>query len=384
MRVVHVIPGLVAASGGPTTALVGLASAQSRAGDVVTVVTTLRRGQEVAHAESLARSGVTLMCVGPCYGPLAFHRDLAATVDREVRDADVVHVHGVWEDIQFRAAASCQRRQVPYVIRTCGLLDEWSLRVKPLRKWIYRRWRLDAMLGKAAAVHCTTEMERVSTGAAVGRVPFITEPNGVSLDDFRVLPDGTEFRSRYGLSGRPVIGFLGRIHAGKGLECLIPSLARMRCRDAVLVAAGPDSGGFRAVMEQLATRHRVRDRLIFTGMIHGSSKVEMLASCDVMAFPSEHENFGIAVVEAMAAGRPVIVSDQVGIRSDVLKAGCGAVVPLDTDAVAAELDSWVADGRRCREAGERGRTFATVAYDWDRIAERWKHHYQGFAARRRS
>ena len=240
------------------------------------------------------------------------------------------------------------------------------------------------MLREAAAIHCTTEMERSSTGALVDRVPVITEPNGVSLDDFRIVPDGAGFRSRHGLNDRPVIGILGRVHPGKGLECLIPSLARMRRRDAVLVVAGPDSGGFQAHMEKLATHHGVRDRVIFMGMIHGLAKVEMLAGCDVMAFPSEHENFGIAVVEAMAAGCPVIVSDQVGIGSAVLQAGCGAVVPIDRDAVATELDSWIVDRQRRRDAGERGRAFATVAYDWDRIADRWKQHYRSFAVRHRS
>jgi glycosyltransferase involved in cell wall biosynthesis len=209
---------------------------------------------------------------------------------------------------------------------------------------------------------------------------FIVEPNGVQLDDFRSRSEGSDFRSRHRLSQRPVIGFLGRIHPGKGLEYLIPALARMQRTDVVLVAAGPDSGGFRGRMEELARHHGVSERVIFTGMIRGAEKVEMLSGLDLFVLPSQHENFGIAVVEAMAAGCAVIVSDQVGIQSEVAKAQCGDVVPLDIAALAAAMDRWIADPERCREAGIRGREFALAAYDWDRIADRWKNHYRSLIA----
>jgi glycosyltransferase involved in cell wall biosynthesis len=380
VKVLHAIPGLVEASGGPTTALVGLATAQARAGDQVTVVTTLRKGESVASSATLAEHGITLVCVPQGRGWLGSNRELALIIERHVGESDVVHTHGVWESIQHHCSRACQRYHVPHVMRTCGSLDEWSLRVKPLRKFLYRKARLDAMLLKASAIHCTSEGERASTGRLLEGMRFIIEPNGVQLDDFRSRSEGNDFRARLRLSQRPVIGFLGRIHPGKGLEYLIPALARMRRTDVVLVAAGPDSRGFQPVMEELARHHGVSERVIFTGMIRGAEKVEMLSGLDLFVLPSQHENFGIAVVEAMAAGCAVIVSDQVGIQSEVAKAQCGAVVPLDIAALAAAMDRWLADPERCREAGIRGREFALAAYDWNRIADRWKNHYRRLIA----
>jgi glycosyltransferase involved in cell wall biosynthesis len=196
------------------------------------------------------------------------------------------------------------------------------------------------------------------------------------LDDFRMLPDPSLFRSRLGLDGRPVIGYLGRIHPGKGLEYLVPALATLQNHDAVLVAAGPDSHGYQRAIESLAETHGVRERVFFPGMLRGKAKVEMLCSTDLFVMASHHENFGIAVAEAMAAGCAVIVSDHVGIKSDIEKAACGAVVPLDVSRIAVEIDAWLGDESRCRTAGQRGRTFALTEYDWDQIAARWQAHYE--------
>lgn len=375
MRILHAIPGLTDRSGGPTTALVGLAGAQAEAGDEVTVLACTREGDVIAAADRLAAAGVTLHTVGPCHGPLMRHPRLIDTVRTLVPGHDVVHVHGVWEELEYQVGRACLAKRIPFVIRGCGLLDEWSLRRKWLKKAVYRIWRLNRLLARADAIHCTTPAEAHSTGKLGCPTPIVVEPNGIDMRDFADLPARGGCRSALGIGAAPLVVFLGRIHPGKGVEHLLPALARLRTPAATLAVIGSDSKGYRGDMERLADALGVRERVRFTGPLTGRRKIEALVDADVFCLPSEHENFGISIVEAMAAGCAVVVSDQVGIRDDVVAAGAGSVVPLDAQRIAVELDAWLGDAARRREAGARARRFALETYDWTLIARRWRRRY---------
>jgi glycosyltransferase involved in cell wall biosynthesis len=176
-----------------------------------------------------------------------------------------------------------------------------------------------------------------------------------------------------------MILFLGRVHYGKGLEVLVPALAKMRRKDAMLVVAGPDPTGYRATIESLGRESL--ERIIFTGMIGGEERLAALRDADVLALPSFHENFGLAVVESLAAGTPVVISDQVYLHPEISRAGVGAVVPLDADALARELDRWLDDEALRRDAASKAAAFVRERYDWDTIARRWVGHYAKLAGK---
>ena len=380
MRILHATPGLIEASGGPTTALVGLASAQARAGGHVTILTTLLDGQEVAATDSLTRAGVDIVSVPSCSGPLVRHPTLRATVRRLVAEHDVVHAHGAWEEILYQASRACMERGIPFVIRCCGLLDEWSLRRKWCRKLAYRVWRLNGMLRNATAVHCSTASEALSTGKLGFRAPIVIEPNGVALREFVTLPARGAFRKAIAVPESPIILFLGRIHPGKGVEHLIPALRHVRTPDATVVIVGADSGGHREKMEKLIASHGVEGRVVFAGALTGLRKLEAFVDADLFCLPSEHENFGIAIVEAMAAGCPVVVSEHVGLKSEIMASGAGSVTSLNPLDIAAAIDRWLDDDIARREAGSRARECALRDFDWDKIADRWLQRYGDFSA----
>ena len=380
MRILHAIPGLTDRSGGPTTALVGLACAQAAAGAMVTVLACTREGDVIAAADRLAAAGVVLRTVGPCHGPLMRHPQLAATTRSLVASHDVVHAHGVWEELQYQASRACLAERIPFVIRCCGLLDEWSLRRKWLKKAVYRFWRLDRMLASADAIHCTTAAEAASTGTLRCATTIVVEPNGIGLEDFATLPARGGLRRSLAIGDAPLIVFLGRVHPGKGVESLIPALARVRTPGVTVAVVGSDSAGYRGEMEGLADTHGVRDRVAFVGPLSGRQKIEALVDADVFCLPSQHENFGISIVEAMAAGCAVVVSEHVGIKDEILAAGAGSVTSLDPARIAAALDDWLGDERGRHEAGARGREFALRSYDWALIAARWQRRYEALMA----
>ena len=109
----------------------------------------------------------------------------------------------------------------------------------------------------------------------------------------------------------------------------------------MLVIAGPDADGYRSRIERLVDLHKLSDRVIFTGMLYGRERLEVLADSDLFVLPSHQENFGIAVVEALAAGCPVLVSDHVNIHDQITAAGVGGVAKTRIDELAAELTLWM-------------------------------------------
>ena len=377
MRVCHVISGIDIDNGGPPVALGGLATAQARIGMQVSVLSTYRFPEKsFAVAKDWETQGVQVRLIGPAKEPMSRHPMLTRAAEEMCDSHDILHIHSMWESIQHHATRAAYRKGTPYVYRPSGMLDPWNMTKGTLRKKLYLALRARTNLNRAAALHFTSTIERDWVKRLNLTAPSIVEPLGMNFGEYQTLPPAGSFRGRYpSISDRPVVIFLGRIHRGKGLELLIPAVAQMKERRTMLMIAGPD-GNFRGEADALIAHHGLADRVIFTGLITGPDKVAALADADLLALPSYHENFGLVVVEALAAGTPAVVSDQVGLHPDVSAAGVGGVVPMSIEALAAELDRWIADEPRRRAAGEKARVWVRQRYDWDQIATRWLGHYR--------
>ena len=375
MRVLHVLPTIDPVQGGPVSVILGLAPAQVAAGLEVTVLATHRAGEDVAVAGRLRDGGVRVELVGPATGPLRRHPALKSAVRAAVAKADVVHVHAVWEEVQHQAARAALRAGVPYLVTPHGMLDPWSLSQSRLKKALYYAWRLRATLRRARALHFTTETEADLVAPLRLGTPPLVETLGVDLAEFEQLPPPGEFRSRYDLADRPLLLFLGRIHPKKGLDLLIPAFADAKLDDVLLVIAGPDGDGYRAKVEAEVAARGLMGRVLFTGMLRGRDRVSALADADLFVLPSYQENFGIAVVEALAAGTPVLISDQVNLWRDVAEAEVGGVVRADARQLAVELRRWMTNSALRTAAAGRARPLVWRRYDWRQIAARWVRHY---------
>jgi glycosyltransferase involved in cell wall biosynthesis len=257
------------------------------------------------------------------------------------------------------------------------MLDPWNMRKTSVMKRLYLALRMRRNLQRASLLHFTTQIERDWVARMRLSPATLVESLGLGWSEFAQLPPRGGLRRKYPKLGDALmLLFLGRIHYGKGLELLIPALGMMRRKDAMLVVAGPDSGGYQATIEELIAQHGVEGRVIFTGMIGGEEKLGALVDADLLVMPSFHENFGLAVIEALAAGTPVIVSDQVNLHPEIVKAGVGDVVPMDASALAQALDRWMNDEQLRQSAAGKAREFARERFDWEQIARRWAGHYQ--------
>jgi glycosyltransferase involved in cell wall biosynthesis len=381
MRVLHVISGLRATAGGTVTALIGLARAQRDAACQVSIVSTFIRPEDDA-AEPLRRMSIEVHMIGPCTDPMSRSPLIRPTLMKLLPQADIVHIHGLWEQVQHEAARAGRSLGVPYVFSPHGMLDPWSLSQGSLKKRLYLMLRLKRDLQHAAAIHYTTQIERDLAARLRLKPPAIVEPIGLDLTEFRVLPQRGEFRRRHGIAAdRQVVLFLARLHPKKGLDLLIPAAANALATQDLLVLAGPDEAGFKRRVEEMIRQHGLQDRVLFTGLLDPRQRLEALADADLFVLPSYQENFGIAVIEALAAGVPVIISDQVNLHRQITAAQVGAVVPANVQALADALRRWLADADLRRVSAGRARAFAQ-RFDWNDIARRWTDHYQAAMASR--
>lgn len=375
MKVLHVTSNLDPRRGGPVSALLGLAHAQAEIGLEVTIV--INSAQHSVERGELENSGVRFIDLTPPLSLLRPSKTSLQVLAAEIRRADIIHIHGLWEEPQHSAAVLARKYNKPYLIRPCGMLDPWCFNQKRAKKQLYYWWKQKADLNGAAALHFTSEMERQGTSFLRLKTPTIIEPNGVALEKFASLPSTEIFSQQYPLvNGRRTITFVGRIYPIKGLDLLIPAFAKAQIENTVLCVLGPDEDNYQATVQQLAQQCGVADKVLFTGILSGELLRSALAQADLFVLSSYHENFGNAVIEALACGTPVIVSDQVGLSHEIHQAKVGAVVPLSADALAREISRWMNDNELREAAAQRARPFVWERYNWNEIAARWKAHYQ--------
>lgn len=166
-----------------------------------------------------------------------------------------------------------------------------------------------------------------------------------------------------------MILFLSRLDPIKGLNLLLPTFAQVREQNpgVTLVLAGDGDPAFVACLQQEAVRLGIASDILWTGFLAGEEKWAALADADVFVLPSYSENFGVAVVEAMALGLPVVVSDQVGIHREIAEAQAGLVVPCDIEELARALIQLIRDDRLRSWMGERGRQLAQTHFSLEAV-----------------
>jgi len=190
-------------------------------------------------------------------------------------------------------------------------------------------------------------------------------PNPVDVS--HNVPIRGNFRAAFpALIGKAIVLFLSRIDPKKGMDLLLPAFAQLRENypDAVLVVAGDGDPTFLEGLKGQACELRLGEGIMWAGFLEGDVKQNAFADADLFVLPSYSENFGVAVVEAMSYGVPVIVSDQVGIHGEIAEARAGLVVECSVPRLTEALTRAVCDlDWRCRASGNAIKLAATFAPD---------------------
>ncbi len=309
---------------------------------------------------------------------------LALALKYEIGDIDLVHVHGLWSHPNWAAVRIAARADVPCLLSPHGELSPWALRrtwAKRLKKAMFL-----ASLGRSIfrGIHCLHALSRTEAGAfrqAGYRGPVTIVPNGVDAGQFAQLPDADCAEERFPeLSGRRVVLFIGRISPEKGLDALLSALARLVQRpsfdDVLLVLAGIDDGGHMTHIRDLIERLRLSEHVLLPGRVHIKAKRHLLARCDLFVLPSHSEGFSMAVLEALASARPVLVTPACGFP-DIVHAQAGLCRPAQPEALAEGLMHLLDLSPDHRDKlGRRGRRLVLDRYTWPRQAARMLNVYR--------
>ncbi len=274
---------------------------------------------------------------------------------------DGIIVHGLWEFTGLAALLAVAGHK-PYLVFTHGMLDPYFKRRYPLKhvkKWIY--WLLAQywILRAASRVMFTTELERDLATETFWLWHW--NPMVVSYGADPQLPDIDELVPAFyarcpelDLPGndRSYLLYLSRIHPKKGCDLLLEAFAKIAPAHPRLhlIMAGPDPNGLRKDLEKITNAAGLSGRVHWPGMLKGDAKWGAFAVSDAFILPSHQENFGIAVAEALACGRPVLISDQVNIAPEIAADGCGLVEPDTLKGTIQLLERWLALDPEEREA----------------------------------
>ena len=311
--------------------------------------------------------------LGPARGVYGHSASLVSWLRSHAGRYDAVIVHGLWQYHTLAVHRALAGGPVPYFVYPHGMLDPWFKRrypLKHLKKWLYWPWADYRTLRDAAAVLFTAEEEKRL--AAESFWLYRARPEvvgyGVTMEDASKLGNAYDFAQAWPETrGKHLMLFLARLHEKKGADLLIEAFSQVAADmpSLHLVMAGPEGQpGLRAQLETRARECGVADRITWTGMLTGHAKWSALKAADVFVLPSHQENFGVAVVEALALGVPVLVSDKVNIWREVVAAGAGFAADDTANGTAQLLRQWLGLPQADREA-MRTRASACYAQHFD-------------------
>ncbi|WP_442786330.1 hormogonium polysaccharide biosynthesis glycosyltransferase HpsP [Leptothoe sp. PORK10 BA2] len=390
MNILQIVPSISLVYGGPSQMVRGLSRALARQDVTVTVLTTDSNGDEgqaplaVPLNQPVETDGYhTIYFRCAPFRRYKFSLSLLQWLQRHGTDYDLAHIHALFSPVTSGAATVARWQKLPYILRPLGTLDPADLAKKKQFKQLYAALLERPNIQGAAALHFTSEQEaKVSERFGVNTRDMVL-PLGVVLPEFTCGDAEAQqmVRQRYGIAdGMPILLFMSRIDPKKGLDLLLPALQDLRQSGQsfhfMLCGGNPQDQAYVDGIGQQIKNSVLKDCTTVTGFVTGDLKAKILQAADVFVLPSYYENFGIAVAEAMMAGKPVVISDQVHIWQDIETSQSGWVTRCDQSELTAKLTEALTDGGERRQRGENGRGFAQENYGWDAIATRMIDQYR--------
>lgn len=297
---------------------------------------------------------------------------LRQALEDQIQYADVVHLHQVWDYPLFTAARLAQRYDKPYLVTPHGIFSQpW--RYNSFKKSIYLSLFAKPFLNRASCLHAITPAELPGFHTAGLRPPAVVIPNGIDLEKYLHLPSPSTANATWPqLENKIVVLFLGRLSPEKGLDILIEAWARLVqiYRDAILMLAGPDFKGYRQFLVKRIYELRLQESILLPGLLDEKRKLQAFSRADIYVQPSYSEGFSMAILEALAAGKPCVITENCNF-SQVAQVRAGLVIPADIQALINALGELMGKDDNTRLAmGKRGQRLIASEYTWQKIAHR--------------
>jgi glycosyltransferase involved in cell wall biosynthesis len=379
MRILHITPSYLPAYefGGPVKTVHELCAALVKKGIDVSVFTTnitLEDRKDIEVNKEYIKDGVKVTYFPISFpGQYCYSARLAETLNRRIQDFDIIHLHSVYRYTTLAGAGLCQRHNKPYILNPFGALDPSMIKLRSsFKKSLYIKLIESRAINGAKAIHVASQYEKENFEKLNFKTPAIIIPRGINLSEYSDSVKYQYLKRKYPeLSGKKIILFLGRIHQKKGFNLLAAAFKRVvNQNDAILVVAGWGEGGYVDKVKRLFKGYGICENVIFTNMLLGEDKLSAFFSSDIFILPSYGENFGIAALEAMACGLPVVTTDCVGLSPDIDEYKAGIITDCDAVEIAEALHSLLDSEDLRKSMGENGKRLVRDRFTLDKMAGR--------------
>ena len=362
IKFLHVINSMDPSTGGPCQGIRNIDKASREFGISREVVSL-----DEPTASFIGMDSFPIHALGPGKGPWQYSAKLIPWLNENLTRFDVIIVNGLWLYHSYAAwkvmrnlkKNGREQSSLPKIFAMPhGMLDPWFQKakgreLKALRNWLY--WKLieNKVVNDVDGLLFTCETElllarttftpyhpkrEINVGYGIEEPSFFS--NSMQEAFIVKCPE---------VRDQPFLLFLSRIHYKKGVDLLVNAYAELvqeRLETGAdilkLVIAGPglDTPYGKTILNQVARNPQLKDRIFFTGMLTGDAKWGAINSSEAFILPSHQENFGIAVVEAMSYGKPVLISNQVNIWREIESGGGGMVAENSLAGTLQLLQQW--------------------------------------------
>ena len=378
MKLLHYFPTTRLTEGGTVRAAIDLCTALARRGHHVIWLTTDDTDAPESWKKELPNTPIIVQ-LGPLQriGKLLTKEQVKIAAD-SMKDVDVVHIHAMWLPSNPQMVQACKRANTPWVLSTHGMLDDWCMSQRGLKKRLYLATSGRAMLKGATTILTTAEEERRQAMRWLPNDNAVAIPLIVDLEPYETVPQAALATGEYGESKNPTVLFLSRIHPKKSIETLISATSILKTRglEIRLMIAGTGERDYGNLLQKQVEDLNLMTQVQFLGMVVGDVKLSLYALADVFALPTRQENFGLVYPEAMLCETPVITTKGTDIWRELESGGGAFIVDRTPEAFADAIEKLLSDDNARHEAGKSARTHMLEWLDTDNVAMQYEEMYK--------
>ena len=388
MNILHIVPYFYPAwaYGGTPRVVFELCRELVKKGHNVTVYTTdvfdkdKRVEQSDVEIDGLALSeveGIKIKYFKNISNSLAFNQKvfispaISKALKKNLKQFDMVHLHE-FRTLQNAAAYKyLTKYKIPYILSAHGSV--LRLMGKEFLKMLFDKSIGFKILKSAKRVIAVSNIEveqYIKMGVERDRISLI--PNGINISEFENADKVKgNFRRAYKLSDKKILLFIGRLNAIKGIDFLLNTFAILTkdIKDTILVIAGPDDG-YKSEIESRINLLKINDKVLLIDGLYGEDKISAMKDADMFIYPSRHEIFGIAPLEALICGTPVIVTENCGCADFLREANGGIVVKYqDISGLLDSIQNILDKKEEAKKLASNGMELVQRQFNWNEITK---------------
>ena len=290
-------------------------------------------------------------------------------IREDIKNYDIVHIHEHRQTLAIIATYFARKNNIPYIVQANGSVLPFFQ--KESLKNLFDKVFGFRILHNASCLLAQTEVEKeqyLKMGVDEEKIEIV--PMGINLEEFENLPEYGRFRNKFNINDdEKLILFVGRIHEIKGLDLLVDAFHDLILNNdnvpIKLAIVGPDDGYLSRLREKIR-EYSIEDKVIIPGPLYAEEKQEALVDCDLFVMPSKYESFSISCLEAMACGKPLVLTKNLHIH-DMVDGIVGIACEDNKNSFSESMEKILFDEDLAKIYGKNGKDLIKNKYNWDMI-----------------